>query len=200
MSQSKAPALRLAASLTLLWALVVAGFNAWSETEIWSLEQLNARSLRYYSPGEFQPTLPAAASLSARGSLLAATMLAREAARSDGGRRAVFAEEAHAYLDHARSQRPGWASATLVELYTPAGGTRLNVGNAATLLKQSYVESPYLAKEGAWRLQQVIRHWAELDRFTQQAAASETRYLSSLSPSMRVHVRLITQSTPLDRS
>jgi hypothetical protein len=109
----------------------------------------------------------------------------------------VFAEEAHAYLDHARNQRPNWAQATLVTLYTPAAGTSLNVVSPASLLKQSYLESPFLAKEGPWRVSQVIRHWPEADEITRASAAAEVDYLESLSRSMRVHIRLITAATPL---
>jgi hypothetical protein len=193
----RALGIRVAMSFALLWALVVAGLNAWSETQIWNMEKLNAWSLRHYTPDGLPPSLPAASSLSARASLLAATLLSREAARSTGGRRAVFAEEAHAYLDHARNQRPNWAQATLVTLYTPAAGTSLNVVNPASLLKQSYLESPFLAKEGPWRVSQIIRHWPETDEITRASAAAEVDYLESLSRSMRVHIRLITAATPL---
>ena len=196
--QERALGIRLAMSLALFWALIVAALNAWTETQIWNLEKLNSLSLKYYTPDTLPPTLPAASSLSARASLLAATLLSREAARATGGRRAVFAEEAHAYLDHARNQRPNWAQATLVELYTPAAGTSLTVTSPASLLKQSYAEAPFLAKEGPWRIAQVIRYWNEADNFTRASAASEVEYLESLSRSMKVHVRLITQSTSLD--
>jgi hypothetical protein len=186
-------------SVALFWALIVAGLNAWTETQVWNLEKLNSLSLKYYTPGALPPTLPAASSLSARASLLAATLLSREAARATGGRRAVFAEEAHAYLDHARNQRPNWAQATLVELYTPAAGTSLTVTSPASLLKQSYAEAPFLAKEGPWRVAQVIRQWNETEKFTQAAAGNEVQYLESLSRSMKVHIRLVTAGTPMGK-
>ena len=198
MIQERALGIRIALSLALFWALLVAGLNAWTETQVWNLEKLNRLSLRYYTPGALPPTLPAASSLTARASLLAATLLSREAARASDGRRAVFAEEAHAYLDHARNQRPNWAQATLVELYTPVAGTSLTVTSPASLLRQSYVEAPFLTKEGPWRIGQVIRHWNETDNFTRASAANEVKYLESLSRPMKVHIRLIKKATPLD--
>lgn len=195
-----APAIQVAVSMALFSTIIIAGFNAWSEAQVARLvalrntaAQSNAPSVDYYSLLSAQDYVP-----TARGALMVGSLLTRAADDANGERAMVFAEGARAYLDQAEAQRPDWAQVTLVRLYAQRKQALSNTAaSAGYLLRLSYRQAPYLAKEGPWRISQIIRHWNEVDDATRNAAASEAVYLASLSRADRVHIRLIVSNTPL---
>jgi hypothetical protein len=133
---------------------------------------------------------------STRLKVLDALILARRASAAPLASRAALLDRAGALLVAARTERPGFAQATLVEAYL--SGVRNGGADPAimALLTCSYRESPFLKDGGEWRIRYAVGHWAQLDLDLRDRVIEEAVWLSLLSKSGMVHISLIFVGTP----
>ncbi|SMD06951.1 hypothetical protein [Novosphingobium sp. B1] len=195
-----APALQAGVSIALFCTLIIACFNAWSEFQVSRLSAQRSRiNQAPLSRGDYYELLSSQSYISsARGALLAGSMLSHASEKARGNEAIIYGDSARAYLDQAEIQRPGWAQVTLARIYASRTAAAANkFGTTGSLLRLSYQQAPFLTSEGPWRVNQVLGHWNETDESTRKSAAAEAVYLSSLSRANRVHMRLIYSHTPL---
>lgn len=136
--------------------------------------------------------------LPARGALAAAIMLARQAAAQPAGNaRTLLLSRAQLLNDQVLAVRPTSGEAWLVNAYLAGLRDGLDSPAALSAFARSYRFNGYLRKSADWRLRYAAIHWNALDAETRRRAAMEGRWLSLLTPALRLHTFVLVGGTPL---